>query len=60
MVMKKKSTQVSVLGKNDNKYMLKFPHLHVKVSVNEELYKKMLNSNLYEFKPIANNKLAES
>ena len=50
--MKKKSTQVSIIGKNDDKYMLKFPHLHVKVSVNEELYNKMLNSSLYEFKPI--------
>ncbi len=58
--MKKKSTQVSIIGRNDNNYLLKFPHLHVKVSVNEELYKKMLNSNLYEFKPIANKKLAES
>ncbi|MEB8346627.1 hypothetical protein OO010_11260 [Flavobacteriaceae bacterium KMM 6898] len=58
--MKKKSTKVSVLGKKDDKYMLKFPHLHVKVAVNEELYTRMLHSSLYEFKPMTNEELTNS
>jgi hypothetical protein len=55
--MKKKATKVSFLGKKDDKYMLKFPNLHVKVSVNEELYAKMLQSSLYDLKPVTNEKL---
>jgi hypothetical protein len=58
--MKNKSTPVSLVGKKDNKYMLQFPHLNVKVSVNEELYTKMLHSNLYEFKPMRNEKSTKS
>ena len=58
--MKNKTTPVSMVGKKDNKYMLKFPHLNVKVSVNEELYTKMLQSNLYEFKPMGNEKSTKS
>lgn len=55
--MNKKATKVSVLGKKDDKYVLKFPNLHVKVSINEELYTKMLHSSLYEFEPETNEKL---
>lgn len=58
--MRNKSTQVSIVGKKDNKYILKFPHLNVKVSVNEELYTKMLSSNLYEFKPTHHEILTKS
>lgn len=57
--MKNKSTKVSVLGKKDDKYMLKFPNLHVKVAVNEELYTRMLHSTLYEFKPSGTKKLTK-
>ena len=48
--MKKEPVKVSLIGKGkDNYYRIKFPNLKVPVSVNEELYQKMLHSNQYHF-----------
>jgi len=49
--MKKEPVKVSLLGRGKNNfYQIKFPNLQIPVNVNEELYRKMLHSNQYEFK----------
>ncbi len=49
--MEKESVKVSLIGKGENNfYKIKFPNLQIPVNVNEELYRKMLHSNQYEFK----------
>ncbi len=50
--MKKEPVKVSLIGRGKNNfYQIKFPNLQIPVNVNEELYRKMLHSNQYEFKP---------
>lgn len=49
--MEKEPVKVSLVGKGENNfYKIKFPNLKIPVNVNEELYRKMLHSHLYEFK----------
>lgn len=49
--MEKEPVKVSLIGKGENNfYKIKFPNLQIPVNVNEELYRKMLHSNQYEFK----------
>ncbi len=49
--MKKEPVKVSLIGKgDDNFYQIKFPNLQIPVNVNEELYQKMLQSSLFEFR----------
>jgi hypothetical protein len=50
--MKKEPVKVSLIGKvNDGFYQIKFPNLEIPVTVNEELYRKMLHSDQFEFRP---------
>jgi len=50
--MEKEPVKVSLIGKGENNfYKIKFPNLQIPVNVNEELYRKMLQSSQYEFKP---------
>lgn len=47
--MKDEPVKVKFIKKEDEKYLIKFPHLKIPVSVNYNLYQKMRNSNLYKF-----------
>ncbi|TBN04359.1 hypothetical protein EYD45_07000 [Hyunsoonleella flava] len=47
--MEATSVKVNFNGKEGNKYFIKFPDLKIPVSVNKNLYQKMLNSDMYEF-----------
>ncbi|SEQ97478.1 hypothetical protein SAMN05421824_2722 [Hyunsoonleella jejuensis] len=47
--MEHPSVKVNFIGKEGNKYLIKFPDLKIPVSVNKNLYVKMLNSDMYEF-----------
>ncbi len=48
--MKKKPVKVQLVGKNNNRYQIKFPNLEVPIEVNEHLYSKMLYSDQYQFR----------
>lgn len=41
--------KVNFIGKEGNMFLIKFPDLKIPVSVNKNLYIKMLNSDMYEF-----------
>lgn len=47
--MKKKPVKVRLIGKNGKSYQIRFPNLKIPVTVNENLYFKMLHSKEYEF-----------
>ena len=47
--MKQSAVKVNLIGKEGKNYLIKFPDLKIPVSVNKNLYLKMLHSNLYEF-----------
>ncbi len=47
--MKKKPVNVRLIEKNGNSYQIQFPNLEIPVTVNENLYNKMLHSTEYEF-----------
>lgn len=47
--MKTKPIKVKVLSQEGNSYHIQFPYLEVPVTVNEQLYKKMLKSADYKF-----------
>lgn len=47
--MKKKPVKVKLIEKKGNSYQIRFPNLKVPVTVDENLYNKMLHSTAYEF-----------
>ena len=47
--MKKKPVKVRLIEKNGNSYQIQFPNLKIPVTVDENLYHKMLHSTEYEF-----------
>ena len=47
--MNKKPVKVRLVGKKGKTYQIKFPYLKTLVSVNANLYLKMLHSSEYEF-----------
>ncbi len=47
--MKKKPVKVRLIEKNGNSYQIQFPNLKIPVTVDENLYNKMLHSTEYEF-----------
>lgn len=47
--MKKKRTQVIVLGRDKSDYKLKLPYLNIPIIVNRYIYKKMLKSDQFQF-----------
>ncbi|RAV28654.1 hypothetical protein [Sinomicrobium soli] len=47
--MEKKPVQVQLVGKEGDRYKIRFPHLKIPVTVNENLYHQMLNSDEYRF-----------
>lgn len=47
--MEQKPVKVDFIGNEGKNYLIKFPNLKIPVSVNKNLYLKMLNSNMYEF-----------
>jgi len=47
--MEQTPIKVDFIGKEGKNYLIKFPNLKIPVSVNKNLYLKMLNSNMYEF-----------
>ncbi|MHA7059660.1 hypothetical protein ACWGOQ_0020710 [Aquimarina sp. M1] len=50
--MKKQPVKVQLVGKNGNRYQIKFPNLEIPVVVNEQLYSKMLCSDQYQFRNV--------
>ncbi|MFD2564965.1 hypothetical protein [Aquimarina rubra] len=48
--MKKQPVKVQLVGKNNDRYQIKFPYLETPVEVNEQLYSKMLYSDQYQFR----------
>lgn len=47
--MKKRPIKVKIVGQNNGFYQIQFPNLLVPVTVNEQLYHKMLHSSDYQF-----------
>jgi hypothetical protein len=47
--MEKKPVNVKCIGKKGTHYLIKFPNLKIPVSVNKNLYNKMLLSPQYQF-----------
>lgn len=47
--MEETPIKINFISKEGDKYLIKFPDLKIPVSVNKDLYLKMLNSNMYEF-----------
>ena len=47
--MKKKPVKVRLIEKNGDSYQIQFPNLKIPVTVDENLYTKMLHSKEYEF-----------
>lgn len=47
--MEQTPVKVNFMGKEGSKYLIKFPDLKIPVTVNKNLYQKMLNSTMYEF-----------
>lgn len=47
--MKKKPLQVRLVGRSGKEYHIEFPKVQVPVTVNENLYKRMLQSPEYRF-----------
>ena len=47
--MKKKPVKVRLIEKNGDSYQIQFPNLKIPVTVDENLYNKMLHSTEYEF-----------
>jgi hypothetical protein len=49
--MRKKPVKVKLIGKNGNTFEIQFPNLKIPVTVDENLYNKMLHSAEYDFSP---------
>ncbi|MEW4924079.1 hypothetical protein [Algibacter sp. 2305UL17-15] len=47
--MEEKPVKIEFIKKKGDNYLIKFPYLKIPVSVNDDLYVKMLNSSMYEF-----------
>lgn len=47
--MEAKPIKVKILSQEGNSYQIQFPYLEIPVTVNEQLYKKMLQSTEYKF-----------
>ncbi|GGX15972.1 hypothetical protein [Aquimarina muelleri] len=47
--MKKLPVEVRLIGRKNKYYQIEFPNVAVPVEVNEELYKKMLESPVFKF-----------
>ena len=47
--MKKQPTKVQLIGEQNNNYLILFPKISIPVEVNEELYRKMLESPEFKF-----------
>ncbi|AEM71804.1 hypothetical protein Murru_2779 [Allomuricauda ruestringensis DSM 13258] len=47
--MEKKPVKVRLVGRNGRNYDIQFPYLHIPVTVNETLYRRMLKSAEYQF-----------
>lgn len=47
--MKKRPVKVRLIGKKGNFYQIQFPNLKIPVTVDENLYNKMIQSTAYEF-----------
>ena len=47
--MKKEPIQVRILNREGDSYQIQFPYLEIPVTVNEQLYNKMLRSTDYKF-----------
>ncbi|MEC3966989.1 hypothetical protein [Flagellimonas halotolerans] len=47
--MEKKPVKVRLVGRNGRNYNIQFPYLHIPVTVNETLYRRMLKSSDYQF-----------
>lgn len=53
--MEEQPTKVSLVGTEGNHFLIKFPNLKIPVSVNKNLYEKMLNSPMYQFTDLLEN-----
>lgn len=47
--MKNSPIKVKLIEKKGNSYLIQFPNLKIPVTVNDNLYQKMLHSTMYEF-----------
>lgn len=47
--MENKPVKVRLVGKSGRNYNIQFPYLHIPVTVNETLYRRMLKSPDYQF-----------
>ncbi|WP_378177992.1 hypothetical protein [Aquimarina sp. SS2-1] len=50
--MEKQPIKVQLVGKNKDRYQIKFPNLEIPVEVNKHLYNKMLYSDQYQFRNV--------
>lgn len=49
--MTKTPLRIRVMGKKDHHYQLKFPNIGIPVQVNEELFHRMEESEIYDIYP---------